>query len=68
MVASSERRVVITGIGALTPIGLGVDGLWTGLQRRQSVVGPVTRFDPSPFRSRVAAEVRDFRPGDFMEL
>jgi 3-oxoacyl-[acyl-carrier-protein] synthase II len=68
MSSSSERRVVITGIGALTPIGLGVEGLWAGLQRRQSVVGPVTRFDPSPFRSRVAAEVRDFRPGDFMEL
>ncbi len=68
MAISSERRVVITGIGALTPIGLGVEGLWAGLQRRQSAVGPVTRFDPSPFRSRVAAEVRDFRPGDFMEL
>lgn len=68
MATGSERRVVITGIGALTPIGLGVDGLWSGLQRRRSVVGPVTRFDPSPFRSRVAAEVRDFRPGDFMEL
>jgi len=68
MTTQPGRRVVITGIGALTPIGLGVDGLWAGLQRRESVVGPVTRFDPTPFRSRVAAEVRDFRAGDFMEL
>ncbi len=68
MTASSERRVVITGIGAVTPIGLGVEGLWAGLERRQSVVRSVTRFDPAPFRSRVAAEVRDFQPGDFMEL
>lgn len=68
MSGNHERRVVITGIGALTPIGLGVEGLWAGLQRRASVVGPVTRFDPSPFRSRVSAEVRDFRAGDFMEL
>jgi len=67
MSSSQERRVVITGIGALTPIGLGVEGLWAGLERRVSVVGPVTRFDPTPFRSRVAAEVRDFQAGDFMD-
>lgn len=64
---SNHRRVVITGIGAVTPIGLGVEGLWQGLQTRRSAVGPVTRFDPTPFRSRIAAEVPDFRPGDFME-
>lgn len=61
------RRVVITGIGAVTPIGTGKDGLWDGLQARRSAVGPVTRFDPSPFRSRIAAEIPDFRPGDFLE-
>jgi 3-oxoacyl-[acyl-carrier-protein] synthase II len=64
---SHARRVVITGIGALTPIGTGVEGLWQGLQTRRSAVGPVTRFDPSPFRSRIAAEVPDFRATDFME-
>lgn len=62
-----QRRVVITGIGAITPIGTGKDGLWEGLQARRSAVGPVTRFDPSPFRSRIAAEIPDFRPGDFLE-
>jgi 3-oxoacyl-[acyl-carrier-protein] synthase II len=64
---STNRRVVITGIGAVTPIGTGVEGLWQGLQARRSRVGPVTRFDPPPFRSKIAAEVPDFRPTDFME-
>lgn len=61
------RRVVITGIGAITPIGTGVEGLWSGLRARRSAVGVVTRFDPEPFRTRIAAEVRDFRPQDFLE-
>ena len=61
------RRVVITGIGAITPIGIGTSGLWQGLERRASAVGPVTRFDPSPFRSRLCAEVKDFHGADFME-
>ena len=61
------RRVVITGIGAITPIGLGREGLWTGLRAERSAVGPVTRFDPSPFRSHVAAEVNDFVPTDHLD-
>jgi 3-oxoacyl-[acyl-carrier-protein] synthase II len=63
----SRRRVVITGIGALTPIGLTVDGLWTGLRAQQSAVGPVTRFDPSIFRSHNAAEINTYSAGDFLE-
>jgi 3-oxoacyl-[acyl-carrier-protein] synthase II len=59
---------VVTGIGAITPIGLGREGLWRGLREERSAVGEVTRFDPSLFRSRVAAEVRDFVPGDHLEL
>lgn len=61
------RRVVVTGIGAITPIGIAREGLWTGLRAERSAVGPVTRFDPSIFRSRVAAEVNDFVPGDHLE-
>jgi 3-oxoacyl-[acyl-carrier-protein] synthase II len=61
------RRVVVTGIGAITPIGLGRDGLWTGLRAERSAVGPVTRFDPSPFRSHLAAEVNDFVPTDHLD-
>jgi len=61
------RRVVITGIGAVTPIGLGAEGLWDGLQRRQSAVRCITRFDPTVFKSRIAGEVDDFHPTDHIE-
>jgi 3-oxoacyl-[acyl-carrier-protein] synthase II len=61
------RRVVITGIGAITPIGVGREALWSGLRAQRSAVGPVTRFDPSIFRSHNAAEVRDFVAADHLE-
>lgn len=63
----AARRVVITGIGAVTPVGIGRDGLWRGVQAGRSAVGRITRFDPSPFTSQVAAEVRDFSPLDFVD-
>ena len=62
-----KRRVVITGIGAVTPIGSTVDGLWDGLRREKSAVGSVTRFDPSIFKSHNAAEVHDFVATDWLE-
>ena len=61
------RRVVITGIGAVTPIGTAKEGLWNGLRAERSAVGPVTRFDATPFRSRNAAEINDFVPTDHLE-
>ena len=61
----SERRVVITGLGPITPIGNGVDGMWDGVRRGESAVRGLTRFDPAQFSSRVAAEVT-FEPLDFM--
>src|SRR5256885_3897009 len=64
---NSLRRVVITGIGAVTPIGTAADGLWSGLEARTSAVRTVTRFDPTPFRSRMAAEIPDFRPQDHLD-
>ncbi len=64
---NDARRVVITGIGAITPIGLGVDGLWAGLRRRTSAVRCITRFDPTAFKSRVAGEVADFVASDHIE-
>lgn len=66
-VTLSKRRVVITGIGAVTPIGTSNDGLWDGIRRERSAVGSLTRFDPSPFRSHNAAEVNDFVPTDHLE-
>ena len=62
-----RRRVVITGIGAITPIGSTVEGLWDGLRKEKSAVGPVTRFDPSIFKSHNAAEVNDFVVTDWLE-
>ncbi|HXH63681.1 MAG TPA: beta-ketoacyl-ACP synthase II [Gemmatimonadales bacterium] len=63
----AHRRVVITGVGAVTPIGTGADDLWAGLGRRSSAVRTITRFDPAPFRSHIAAEIPDFRPQDHLD-
>ena len=64
---NSLRRVVVTGIGAVTPIGTAAAGLWEGLEARTSAVRTITRFDPAPFRSRMAAEIPDFRPQDHLD-
>jgi 3-oxoacyl-[acyl-carrier-protein] synthase II len=63
----SSRRVVITGIGCVTPIGTGAEELFAGLQAGRSAVRGITRFDPTPFRSRIAAEIPDFRPLDHLD-
>ena len=62
-----RRRVVVTGIGAITPIGITGTGLWDGLRAQRSAVRSLTRFDPAPFRSHNAAEVNDFVPTDHLE-
>jgi 3-oxoacyl-[acyl-carrier-protein] synthase II len=62
----AERRVVISGIGAVTPIGIRLEGLWAGLRARRSAVRSIQRFDPSPFRSRIAAEIDDFDPVEYL--
>lgn len=63
----AERRVVVTGIGPVTPIGIGVEAFWDGLRSARSVVRTLTRFDPTPFRSHVGAQVDDFDPGAWLE-
>ena len=63
----AERRVVITGLGSITPIGIGGAAMWDGLRSRRSAVQPITRFDPSPFKSRIAAQVNDFFARDHVE-
>lgn len=63
---AERRRVVITGIGALTPIGITREAFWTGLREQRSAVRTVTRFDASIYRSQIAAEI-DFSPTDFIE-
>jgi len=59
--------VVITGIGAITPLGSGRKGLWDGVMSARSAVQRVDRFDASDFRSQVAAQVNDFDPLDHIE-
>jgi 3-oxoacyl-[acyl-carrier-protein] synthase II len=63
----SRRRVVITGIGAVTPIGQTVGGLWDGIRSERSAIRTLTRFDPTPYRSHNAGEVGDFVPTDHLE-
>jgi 3-oxoacyl-[acyl-carrier-protein] synthase II len=58
----NTRRVVITGLGAVTPLGTGVPALWDGLSTGRSGIAPVTRFDPGVIPCRVAGECRDFDP------
>ncbi len=62
-----SRRVVITGIGAITPVGSGVEGLWAGVLADRSAVRVIDRFDPSPFPSRIAAQVDDFDPAAHLD-
>src|SRR5512140_2391904 len=58
----SERRVVITGLGAVTPLGHQVDAFWANLLNGQCGIDKITRFDAAKFDARIAAEVKDFDP------
>ncbi len=61
------RRVVVTGLGPITAIGIGKEQLWAGLRREESGIGSITRFDPSQFNSHLAGEITDFDPTAHME-
>jgi 3-oxoacyl-[acyl-carrier-protein] synthase II len=63
----TRRRVWITGIGVISPIGMGRDAFWAGVHAARSPVRRIDRFDPSPFRSQVAAQIDDFEPLDHMD-
>ena len=61
------RRVVVTGVGLVSPLGTGVEKNWQALMEGRSGIGPITRFDASSLPSQIAAEVKDFVPEDFIE-
>ncbi len=61
------KRVAITGLGVISPIGIGKDRFWNALMEGRSGVDRISRFDASGFDSKIAAEVRDFDPADYMD-
>ncbi len=63
-----KRRVVVTGLGAVTPIGLNADEYWQGLVTGKNGVAPITLFDAGPYPVKVAAEVKGFTPEKYMAL
>ncbi len=63
---SGRGRALITGAGAVTPLGTGVENFWDAALHGKSGIGPITLFDASPFPSRIAGECTDFDPTDFM--
>lgn len=63
----NQRRVVVTGLGAVSPFGLGVDALWSGIKAGQSAIGPITLFDTADYPVRFAGEVKNYVIEDHFE-
>ncbi|MGO1469439.1 MAG: beta-ketoacyl-ACP synthase II [Tissierella sp.] len=61
------RRIVITGLGCVTPIGIGKEKFWEAIKTGKSGVAPITRFDTTDFTAKIAAEVKDFKPEDYLD-
>jgi len=62
----SRRRVVVTGMGIVSPVGVGLSAAWDSIRNARSGVGPITRFDSALFPTRIAAEVKDFDVGKYL--
>ena len=62
-----HRRVVVTGLGAMTPLGTDVDTIWQRLCRGESGIGPITRFDATAYPAHIAGEVRAFDPAKYLD-
>jgi 3-oxoacyl-[acyl-carrier-protein] synthase II len=67
MAMLNRNRVVVTGMGILAPNGIGLEAFWDSLVAGRSGIGPITRFDASAFKSRIAGEVKDFEPLDYID-
>ena len=64
---SDKRRVVVTGMGAITPIGNSIEEFWENIKEEKIGIGPITYFDTADYRCKLAAEVKDFDPGEYMD-
>jgi len=62
-----SRRVVVTGVGLLTPLGIGTEASWAAIRAGKSGIGPITQFDAAAFSCRIAGEVKDFDPARYIE-
>ena len=62
-----RTRVVVTGMGAITPIGNDVESFWNGLKNKQIGIGPITYFDTTDYKCKLAAQVKDFNAKDYMD-
>src|SRR5947209_7018892 len=62
-----RRRVVVTGMGMVTPLGRDLESTWSSLQQGRSGVGPITLFDAATFPTRIAAEAKDFALADYLD-
>lgn len=62
------RRVVVTGMGAVTPLGLNVEDFWTGLKEGKTAFGEITKFDTTEYKVHLAAEVKGFQGKDYMDF
>ncbi|MFO0705720.1 MAG: beta-ketoacyl-ACP synthase II [Nitrospira sp.] len=67
MTERTTRRIVVTGLGLVTPLGTGVEKTWAALCAGQSGIGRITKFDPAAYDAQIAGEVRDFDPAQFIE-
>lgn len=65
---SENRRVVVTGLGAVTPIGKNVSETWESMKSGKNGIGPITHFDTTAFKAKLAAEVSDFDPKEYLEV
>ncbi len=63
---NNRRRVVVTGLGLVSPVGIGIEENWSNLIAGKSGIGPITRFDSSGFATRIAGEVKNFHPEEFI--
>ena len=63
---TGNRRVVVTGYGAITPLGLNAEESWEGIKAGHSGIGPITRFDASGFAVRIPAEIKGFKPENYL--